>query len=130
MCNLEKTNIILGMLWLQAHNPEINWETGEVKMMRYLLLYGRNMKLKEKKEARKRKRVATLEEEKIVRQTVDDKKNWEREEEVKANHRKIEEIVPQKFLKWKKMFGKVELERMSTRKVWDHAIDLKEIFKP
>jgi len=67
MCNLEKTNIILGMLWLQAHNPEINWETGEVKMMRYLLLYGRNMKLKEKKEARKRKRVATLEEEKIVR---------------------------------------------------------------
>jgi len=36
-------------------------------MMRYLLLYGRNMKLKEKKEARKRKRVATLEEEKIVR---------------------------------------------------------------
>jgi len=67
MCNLGKTNIILGMLWLQAYNPEINWETGEVKMMRYLLLYGRNMKLKEKKEARKRKRVATLEEEKIVR---------------------------------------------------------------
>ena len=28
------------------------------------------------------------------------------------------------------MFGKVELERMLTRKVWDHAIDLKEIFKP
>ena len=28
------------------------------------------------------------------------------------------------------MFGKIELERMPTRKVWDHAIDLKEIFKP
>ena len=28
------------------------------------------------------------------------------------------------------MFGKVELERMLTRKVWDHAIDLKEMFKP
>ena len=28
------------------------------------------------------------------------------------------------------MFGKVELERMPTRKVWDHTIDLKEIFKP
>jgi len=24
MCNLEKTNMILGMLWLQVHNPEIN----------------------------------------------------------------------------------------------------------
>jgi len=28
------------------------------------------------------------------------------------------------------MFGKVELERMLTRKVWDHTIDLKETFKP
>jgi len=27
------------------------------------------------------------------------------------------------------VFGKVELERMPTRKIWDHAIDLKEIFK-
>ena len=24
VCDLEKTNIILGMLWLQAHNLEIN----------------------------------------------------------------------------------------------------------
>jgi len=39
-------------------------------------------------------------------------------------------MVPKKFLKWKKVFGKVESERMLTRKVWDHAIDLKEIFKP
>jgi len=28
------------------------------------------------------------------------------------------------------VFGKVELERMLTRKVWDHAIDLKKMFKP
>jgi len=28
------------------------------------------------------------------------------------------------------VFGKVESERMLTRKIWDHAIDLKEIFKP
>jgi len=27
------------------------------------------------------------------------------------------------------VFRKVESERMLTRKVWDHAIDLKEIFK-
>ena len=29
---LERTDVILDMLQLQAHNPEINWETGEVKM--------------------------------------------------------------------------------------------------
>ena len=28
------------------------------------------------------------------------------------------------------MFGKVESEKMPTRKIWDHAIDLKETFKP
>ena len=39
ICDLGKTKIILGMPWLAAHNPEINWETGEVKMMRCLPLY-------------------------------------------------------------------------------------------
>jgi len=39
-------------------------------------------------------------------------------------------MVPKRFLKWKKMFGKIESERIPTRKTWDYAIDLKEIFKP
>jgi len=34
MCELKKTEVILGMPWLMAHNPEINWETGEVRMTR------------------------------------------------------------------------------------------------
>jgi len=34
MCNLRKTEVILGMPWLAAHNPEIDWEKGEVKMTR------------------------------------------------------------------------------------------------
>jgi len=129
VCNLGKMDIILGMPWLQAHNPEINWEMGEVKMMRCLLCR-RNIKLKEEKKARRIKRVVTTEEEKIVRWAIDKKEDWRREEEVKADHRKIERIVLQKFLKWKKVFGKVESKRMPTRKIWDHAIDLKETFKP
>ena len=129
VCNLGKIDIILGILQLQVHNPEINWETRKVKMMRCPPLYGRNTKLKEEKRAKKEKRVAILEEENIVRYEVDDKEDWGRKETVEANHRKIEEMVPQKFLKWKKVFGKVKLERMPTRKVWDHTIDLKEMFK-
>ena len=96
--DLGKTDIILGILWLQAHNPEINWKT-EVKIIRYLPLCRRNTKLKGKKEARKGKRVAILEEKKIVRWAVDNKKDWGREEEVEADHRKIEEMVSWKFLK-------------------------------
>jgi len=44
-----------------AHNPEINWETGEVKIMRCpLLCSGRSQKRE------KIKRIAIEEEEKIV----------------------------------------------------------------
>jgi len=32
----QKWKVILGMLWLARHNPEINWKTGEVKMTRCL----------------------------------------------------------------------------------------------
>jgi len=67
VCNLKKTNMILGILWLQAHNPEINWETEEVKMTRYPPLCGRNIKLEKEQKAKKEKRVVTLEEEKIMR---------------------------------------------------------------
>ena len=30
----QKWMVILGMLWLACHNPEIDWRTGEVKMTR------------------------------------------------------------------------------------------------
>ena len=67
VCNLEKTDVILGMPWLQVHNPEINWETGEVKMTRCPPLCERNTRPKEKKRRKGVKRMATLEEEKMVR---------------------------------------------------------------
>ena len=60
VCNLGKTEVILGMLWLQAHNLEINWETREVKMMRCLSLCGRTRP----RGVKKKKKIATLEEEK------------------------------------------------------------------
>ena len=38
--------------------------------------------------------------------------------------------MPQKFHKWLNIFGKVKLEKMPTRKPWDHAINLKEDLVP
>jgi len=31
----QKWGVILGMLWLVHHNPEIDWRMGEVQMTRY-----------------------------------------------------------------------------------------------
>jgi len=50
--NLERTEVILGMLWLAVHNPEINWEKGEVMMTKCPLLCGKNKRLKKEKEQR------------------------------------------------------------------------------
>ena len=127
---LERTDIILGMPQLQAFNLEINWKTGEIKMTKCLLLCGRNIKLEEGNKMKKEKRIVMLEEEKIVRQAINNKKDWGREEKVEADYRKIEKMVPKRFLKWKKVFGKIESERIPIRKIQDHAIDLKKIFKP
>ena len=88
------------------------------------------MRLKEKRVRKKVKRVATLEEKKIMRWIVDNKEDQKREEGVETDYRKIKEIVLQKFLRWRKVFGKMELERIPTRKIQDHTIDLKEMFKP
>ena len=99
ICNLERTEVILGMPWLQMHNLEINWKIGKIKMMRCLPLCRRNTKKIEDRKAEKRRRIATIEEEKIVRWAVDDKKDWRREKEVEADYRKIEEMVPKKVFK-------------------------------
>ena len=78
ICDLGKTNIILEILWLQAHNPEINWEMREVKITRCLPLCDRIGQKREEKKVKREKIVVTLEEEKIVRWIIDNKKNWEK----------------------------------------------------
>ena len=98
--NLGKTEVILGILQLAAHNPEIDWEKREVKITRCLPICGRKKK-KEKKMVRK------IEEEKTV-----------------------EELVPRRFWKWKKVFGKAKSERIPVQKTWNYAIELKEGFVP
>jgi len=119
---LGKMDVILGMPWLAAHNPEIDWEKEEVRITRCPPMCGKAVKIKEKKEIREDKR-------KIIRWTVDEKEDWEREEEIEADHRKVEEMVPKWFHRWLKVFGKIESERMPVRKVWDHAIKLNDDFK-
>jgi len=86
ICNLGKTELILGMLWLAAYNPEIDWEKGEVKMMHCPPICG-----KRKQEGKEKK----------VRKTEKDE-----DEEV------LRKLVPRRFWKWKKVFEKKKLERM------------------
>ena len=62
VCNLGKTEVILGILWLTAHNPEINWEKGEVKIMCCPLVCGKRKQEEKKKVVRKTEEEKTVEE--------------------------------------------------------------------
>jgi len=53
ICNLGKTEVILGMPWLAMHNPEIDWKKKEVKITRYLPIYGKKKQKIERKEVNK-----------------------------------------------------------------------------
>jgi len=90
VCNLGKTEVILGMPWLAAHNPEINWEKGEVKMTRCSPICRKGWQKEKKREVRK----------------------VEKDEDEKT----LKKLVPKRFWKWKKVFGKRESERIPVRK--------------
>ena len=63
------------------------------------------------------------------------RKQEEKEKEVKKVEKNKDEetlkrLVPKRFWKWKRVFGKKKLERILVQKTWDHAIELKEGFIP
>jgi len=95
VCNLGRTEVILGMPWLVAHNPEIDWEKEEVKLTRCPPWCGKYNEKKEKVKSRERKRL--LEEEKAISWAADEKEDWGREEEMEIDHRKIKTMVPKRF---------------------------------
>jgi len=71
----QKWIVILGMLWLAHHNPEIDWKTGEVKMTRCPEKCGKQWRPKQEKpgwqkqkEEEAKEEVGKKREEKVKRQ--------------------------------------------------------------
>jgi len=134
----QKWEVILGMPWLAHYNPEIDWRTGEVQMMRYLeecgkkWRTGRQMKPGWQKQKAKGKREEfrrlMTEEEITITRIVEEKEEEKDNEEDLIELRTVEEMVPRQFHKYLKVFEKKESERIPTKKTWYHAIDLREGF--
>jgi len=143
----QKWTVILEMLWLVRHNPKIDWKTEEVKMMRCPEECGkqwrpvqwksgwekqREEEVKEEagqkwKEWKKRKPEKRMVE---VKRVAEKWEIWDEEEEAAKSEKEARKLVLEKFHQWIKVFGKKQSERMLTRKVWDHAIEMKEGFVP
>ena len=145
----QKWGVILGMLWLECHNPEIDWKTGEVRMTKCLEECGRQWrpvqeksgwekqkkeeakeeaeKKKEEKEKKKKQKKERIVE---VKKIAQEWEIWDEEEEAAKSEAEARRLVPEKFHRWIKVFRKKQSERMPTRELWDHAIDVKEGFMP
>ena len=145
----QKWSVILGIPWLACYNPEIDWRTEEVKMTRcpeecrkqWRPVQGKSgwekqkeeeakeeaeKKKEEKEKKKKQKKGKTVE----VRKIAEEWKIWDEEEEAAKSEVEAKKLVLEKFHRWIKVFEKKQSERMSTRKLWDHAIDVKEGFMP
>ena len=81
---------------------------------------------REEKEERREKKGKMVE----VRKVVKEWEIWDKEEEAAKSEAEAKKLVLEKFHEWIKVFGKKQSERMPTRKLWDHAIDVKEGFVP
>jgi len=55
---------------------------------------------------------------------------WDEEEETAKSEAEAKKLVLEKFHRWIKVFRKKQSERIPTRKLWDHAIDVKKGFVP
>ena len=149
ICDLGKNEMILGMTWLNKHNPEIDWETGHVKMTRCPRSCGRHAKEYKRKRAKERlrKRKATKwelweyvkakeEEHEFVTfqggnlDFIRSKDERYQDEYRQINKTSTEDLVPQELHEFLTVFNKEKSERMPLRKPWDHSIELKDSFIP
>jgi len=81
-------------------------------------------KKQEEKEKRKQKKGKMME----VKRIAEEWEIWDEEEEAARSEMEAKKLVPKKFHKWIKVFRKKQSERMLTRKVWNHTIEVKEGF--
>ena len=99
----QKWSVILDIPWLACHNPEIDWKTGEVQIMRCLDECGKKWrtgrqtkpgwkKQEEKKKKKKMRRPTTDEEIAIARIVAEKEEELDGEDMIIV--RKTEEMVP------------------------------------
>jgi hypothetical protein len=118
--DLGKNQMILGYMWLSHHNPEIDWTTGAVQMTHCPWTC---QTLKGKPPFARQ--IESEEQDSLAHIFA-----LKQDEPAPKTDPKPADLVSKTYHQYLKVFSKKESERMPIRKPWDHAIDLKETFKP
>ena len=110
----------------------IETEAGKIRVAKTKRKRGKRRSRKEKRrksrktKEKKQKKERTTE----VKKVAEEQKIWDEEEEAAKLEAEAKKLVPEKFHRQIKVFGKKQSERMRTRKIWDHAINMKKEFVP
>ena len=118
--DLGKNQMILSYTWLSRHNPEIDWTTGTVKMT-WCSWTCHTLKVKPPFAWQ----IKSEEQDSLAHILA-----LKQEESATKTDSKPANLVPRTYHQYLKVFSKKESEWMPIRKPWDHAIDLKETYKP
>ena len=132
----QKWTVILGIPWLARHNPEIDWKTRKVKMIRCPEECGKQWRSVQRKSGWEKQKEEEAKEEAGKKREEKDKKKkqkkgktmkvkkvaeeweiWDEKEAAVKSEEEAEKLVPKKFHQWIKVFRKKQSERMPTRKV-------------
>ena len=120
--DLGKNSFILEFSWLKHHNLDIDWTKGTVKMTRC----PRHCHMLQPKLAFL---AALKNEEYDIQYQVHETICVHKAQQEKPKEKTPEELVPKEYHKFLEVFSKKESEHMLLWKPWDHAIDLKDMFK-
>lgn len=157
VCDLGDKTAIIGHTWLFRHNPEIDWQTGEVVFSRcppQCHVQKNNQKRKGRQYGASRKPtppimqedeeeampelgdpeerifVAFLPPHEKINATASFSQKMAEESHRHDPKKSFEEIVPEHYHKFKGVFSKESFDELPARKPWDHAIELKPGFEP
>ena len=145
VCDLGKSTVIIGYTWLQKHNPEIDWKTGDIKFTKCPRECNVTTKKCKQKKALAFKYKASVEEiDEVIEEeenVCEDDKDTEddiylqvlkyiQEVEMKIEKKTDEEMVLPQFHAYLDVFKRAPSEHMPVCKPWDHVIDLYPNFIP
>ena len=133
--DLGPENLILGLPWLKKVNPVIDWESGEMELPSSPEEPNSTPTSPFKQISANRATRRAWIKAGIIEDSSDEL--WmcagftlSTELAAKANESKakqtFEEMVPEEYRKYTKVFSEVESQRLPEHQPWDHTIDLKE----
>ncbi|ESK81230.1 reverse transcriptase-rnase h-integrase [Moniliophthora roreri MCA 2997] len=111
-------SMILGLPWLRYHNPQIDWETGEVKF-----LPKRKIQIKRFRGVLDSTPAEVL----IGAKITASQELAHQQQEVK---KEIDELIPSYLQGYQDRFEKKKAKRFPLSRSYDHAVELKQDFIP